>query len=106
MTPLPFNKTFNAKSITVSRKPGKDKDTFKSAFIGIFNDNNPHLKAKEPIEVLELKEVEKVRFRDLRNISFYLLGNDIIINNLTEITVEREGAIVTLSGKQDLPELD
>ncbi len=103
MPPLPFNKTFKAKSITVSRKPGKDKDTFKSAFIGIFNDNNPHLKAKEPIEVLELKEVEKVRFRDLRNISFYLLGNDIVINNLEEISIKQEGNIVTLMGKQNLP---
>lgn len=103
MPPLPFNKTFKVKSITVSRKPGKDKDTFKSAFIGLFNDNNPHLKAKEPIEVLELKEVEKVRFRDLRNISFYLLGNDIVINNLEEITIKQEGNIVTLMGKQNLP---
>jgi len=103
MPNLQFDKTFKAKSITVSRKPGKDKDTFKSAFIGLFNDNNPHLKAKEPIEVLELKEVEKVRFRDLRNISFYLLGNDIIINNLEEITIKQEGNIVTLMGKQNLP---
>src|SRR3989338_2635982 len=103
MPNLKFDKTFKAKSITVSRKPGKDKDTFKSAFIGLFNDNNPHLKAKEPIEVLELKEVEKVRFRDLRNISFYLLGNDIIINNLEEITIKQEGNIVTLMGKQNLP---
>ncbi len=103
MPPLPFNKTFKAKSITVSRKPGKDKDTFKSAFIGLFNDNNPHLKAKEPIEVIELKEVEKVRFRDLRNISFYLLGNDIVINNLEEISIKQDGNIVTLMGKQNLP---
>jgi len=103
MPNLQFDKTFKAKSITVSRKPGKDKDTFKSAFIGLFNDNNPHLKAKEPIEVLELKEVEKVRFRDLRNISFYLLGNDIVINNLEEITIKQEGNIVTLMGKQNLP---
>lgn len=98
-----FDKTFKAKSITVSRKPGKDKDTFKSAFIGLFNDNNPHLKAKVPFEVLELKEVEKVRFHDLRNISFYLLGNDIIINNLEEISIKQDGNIVTLMGKQNLP---
>jgi hypothetical protein len=103
MSNLQYDKTFKAKSITVSRKPGKDKDTFKSAFIGLFNDNNPHLKAKVPIEVIELKEVEKVRFRDLRNISFYLLGNDIVINNLEEITIKQEGNIVTLMGKQNLP---
>lgn len=103
MPHLQFDKTFKAKSITVSRKPGKDKDTFKSAFIGLFNDNNPHLKAKAPFEVIELKEVEKVRFHDLRNISFYLLGNDIVINNLEEISIKQEGNIVTLLGKQNLP---
>ncbi len=101
-----FKKTYPAKSIVVSRKPGKDKDTLWSAYFGLFKENNPHLKAKAPFEVMEIKEVEKVRLKELRNISFYLLGNDIIINNLTEITVEREGTIVTLSGKQDLPELD
>ncbi len=104
MPPLPYHKTLKAKSITVSRKPGKDKDTFKSAFIGLFNDNNPHLKAKAPFQVIELKEVEKVRFRDLRNISFYLLGNDIVINNLEEVTITQENNVVTLSGKQNLPQ--
>lgn len=101
-----FQKTFHAKSVVVSRKPGKDKDSLWSAFIGLFNENNPHLKARAPFEVVEIKEVEKVRFRELRNISYYLLGNDIVVNNLTEMTIERNGSIVTLSGKQDLPEVE
>lgn len=99
-------KTFVAKSIVVSRKPGKTKDTLWSAFIGLFNENNPHLKAKAPFEVVEIKEIEKVRIKELRNISYYLVGNDIVINNLTKVTIEREGNIVTLTGEQNLPELD
>lgn len=99
-----YNKTFKVKSVTISRKPALNKDLFKTAFIGLFNENNPHLSAKIPFEVLELTETEKVRFHELRNISFYLLGNDIVINNLKEITIKKEGNIVTLTGQQELPE--
>ena|SRR3989338_9623459 len=94
---------YNAKSITVSRKPGLNRDGLWSAFIGFFDENNPHLKAKVPFKVLELKEVEKVRIRDLRNISYYLMGNDIVINNLKEVVIDQAGHIVTLTGKQELP---
>lgn len=97
-----MEKKFTAKSVVLSRKPGKDPDGLKSAFIGLFEENNPHLKGRAPFEVLEIHEVEKVRVRDLRNISYYLLGNDIVINNLEEVTISKEGHIVTLTGKQDL----
>jgi hypothetical protein len=96
-------KTYKAKSIVLSRKKPKDEDSLKSAFIGLFNENNPHLKAKVPFEVLEIPEIEKIRIRDLRNISYYLLGNDVVINNLTEVTIKKEGNIITVTGKQDLP---
>ncbi len=97
-------KTYKVKSITISRKPGKDKDGFKTAFIGLFDENNPHLKAKAPIDVLEIENTEKVRIRDLWNVSYYLLGNDIVINNLKEITIDVKDNIVTLTGKQELPQ--
>ncbi|MFH1275867.1 MAG: hypothetical protein ABIH82_02040 [Candidatus Woesearchaeota archaeon] len=94
---------YKAKSITISRKPGKNRDGLWSAFIGLFNDNNPHLKGKAPLDVVEIKEVEKVRIRDLRNISYYLMGNDLIINDLTEVEMVTEGNILTITGKQMLP---
>lgn len=95
--------TYKAKSVVISRKPGKDKDGLKSAFIGIFDENNPHLKAKDPKKVLEIPNVEKVRIKELRNISYYLMGNDIVINNLTELNVDCKDNIITLTGKQELP---
>lgn len=96
--------TYHVKSVTISRKPGKDRDGFWTAFIGLFNENNPHLKAKVPFEVLEIKEVEKVRIRDLRNISYYLMGNDIVINDLVHINFDKKRNILTLTGEQRLPE--
>ena len=99
-----MGKTFNVKSIVISRKPGKNPDGLKTAFIGLFDENNPHLKGRAPFEVLEIHEIEKVRLRDLRNISYYLLGNDIVINNLEEVSLEKEGDVLTVRGKQNLPD--
>lgn len=98
-----MRKTFLAKSMVISRKPGEDRDGFWSAFIGLFHENNPHLKARVPFKVLEIPAVEKVRVRDLRNVSFYLMGNDLVINNLIEVTITHSGNILTVCGKQDLP---
>lgn len=97
-----MDKTYNVKSVVVSRKPGRDSDSLKAAFIGLFSENNPHLKGQTPIEVVEIPEIEKVRIRDLVNVSYYLLGNDIVINNLENINIKKEGAIVTITGKQNL----
>ncbi len=98
-----MEKIFKVKSVVLSRKPGKDEEGFKSAFIGLFDENNPHLKGRAPFEVLEIPDIEKVRIRDLMNVSYYLLGNDIVINNLSEVTITHEGNIVEITGKQDLP---
>ncbi len=100
-----MQKKYQAKSIVISRKPGRSADGLKTAFIGLFDENNPHLKGRAPFEVVEIREIEKVRIHDLRNVSYYLLGNDIVINNLKEITISREGNVVTVSGDQELPEV-
>ena len=97
-----MDKTFQAKSITISRKPGKDKEGLWTAFIGLFNENNPHLSCRDPFEVLDIEEIEKVRLFELRNISFYLMGNDIIINDLLEVNLKKEGNVLTVTGKQEL----
>ncbi len=93
--------TYKVKSITISRKPGKDKEGLWTAFIGLFEENNPNV-TKVPKKVLEFKEIEKVRIRELRNISYYLMGNDIVINNLVNVTFEEDNHILTLTGKQEL----
>ena len=88
---------YRVKSVVISRKPAEDKEDLWSAFIGLFQENNPHLKGRAPSKVVEFKKIEKVRVRDLRNISFYLMGNDLVINNLTEVLIEQEENIVTVT---------
>ena len=94
---------YKAKSVVVSRKPSHKDDEVWHAFIGFFDENNPHLKGKVPFEVVEIPNVEKVRINELRNVSYYLMGNDIVINNLEELTIEQEAGVVILTGKQNLP---
>lgn len=96
-------KKYKAKSVVVSRKPSHKDEEVWHAFIGFFDENNPHLKGKVPREVVEIPKVEKIRIRELRNVSYYLMGNDIVINNLEELTIEQEDGVVTLTGKQNLP---
>lgn len=102
MTPF-TEKKYSVKSVTISRKPSEKKDGSWSAFIGLFEKNNPHLTAKIPFEVLEIPQIEKVRLRELRNVSFYLMGNDLIINNLVSVSIKKEDNILTITGKQNLP---
>lgn len=101
-----MKKTFQAKSVIISRKPIHDQEESWSAFIGLFQENNPHLKGKEPFKILEIKNIEKVRIKELRNISFYLQGNDVVINNLKTVQISSKEGIVTLTGVQELPDLE
>ncbi|MBU1112179.1 MAG: hypothetical protein ABIG93_01960 [archaeon] len=95
---------FESKSIVISRKPGKDKDGLWTAVIAMFDENNPHLKAKVPFKTVEYEDVIKLRLRDLANVSFYLMGNDLVINNLVHLDVHfnENNRVIILSGKQDL----
>ena len=97
-----MDETFNAKSAVISRKPRIRPDGFKSAWIGLFDENNPHLKGRAPFKVLEIPEIEKVRIKDLCNVSYYLMGNDIVINDLKTIRITQEKNILTITGKQKL----
>lgn len=97
-------KSYQCKSVTISRKPGQEDGSW-SAFIGLFEENNPHLKAKVPTKVLEFKNIEKVRIKELRNVSYYLMGSDVIVNDLKELRLEVKKGILLLTGKQELPKI-
>lgn len=90
---------FKAKSVIVSRRPGKKEDTW-SIMVALFGENNPHLKGRVPSRVLDYHEIEKVRIRELKNVSFYSAGNDLVINDLTEMGLDSKKRIITLTGKQ------
>jgi hypothetical protein len=83
----------------LSRKPAIDPDKFKTAVIGLYSENNPHKSGKFPNLTYEFSNIEKVRIKGL-NVSYYLEGNDIIINDLEELLIIRMGTFLILKGYQ------
>ena len=79
--------TFKAKSAIISRKPNKDRNKLWHVLIALFEENNPHLNGVEPKRVLEYKEIEEVKVRELET-SFFPTGNDVVINNLEKVEVK------------------
>ncbi len=86
----------------IGRKPRVGENEFKTALITMFAKNNPHKCAEVPTDTVEIENIEKVRIKDLVNISYYLEGNDMVINDLEEVSIEQDGSILTLRGKQSI----
>ncbi|MFO8016146.1 MAG: hypothetical protein R6U32_03510 [Candidatus Woesearchaeota archaeon] len=78
---------YKTKCAMLGRKPKQREGEFKTAVIALHEVNNPHKSGETPTKVLEFPNMEKVRVRNL-NMSYYLEGNDIIINDLKELTLE------------------
>ena len=83
----------------ISRKPAANADLFKTVVIGLYEVNNPHKQNKFPNVVYEFTNIEKVRIKGL-NVSYYLEGNDIIINDLEELMIIHENSFLVLKGYQ------
>lgn len=99
-----MKETFEVKSVMLGRKPREDGCEFKTLWIRLFSKNNPHKEGEAPFKTLEVPDIEKVRIRDLFNVSYYLEGNDIVINNLTSLDLEQDETIMYVRGVQVLPE--
>ncbi|HYD03135.1 MAG TPA: hypothetical protein VEC16_02445 [Alphaproteobacteria bacterium] len=83
----------------VSRKPALNASSHKTAVISLYPINNPHMNDTFPTESYEFTDVEKIRIKGL-NVSYYLEGNDIVINDLEELLVLKENKFLVLKGYQ------
>ena len=94
-------KKYNYKSVLIARKKRTDPEDFahRPCFISFFEENEPHLNPQGPKEVLEFERKHKVVISGL-DVHYLLPGNDIVINDLEELSVEEEGNIVHVRGKQ------
>ncbi|MBW2968022.1 hypothetical protein KY362_06060 [Candidatus Woesearchaeota archaeon] len=88
------------KSALIGRKPREEGAKFKTAVISLFNVNNPHKTTEFPVKTYEFSDMEKVRIRRL-NVSYYLEGNDIVINDLKALTIERSDNKLQVKGEQE-----
>ena len=97
--PKEYQIKIDATCAIVSRKPELKDDEFKTAVIGLYKENNPHKKGLFPFITYEFTNIEKIRLKGL-NISYYLEGNDLIINDLEELMILNEKTFLVLKGYQ------
>ena len=67
--------------------------------ISLFNKNNPQSIEEGPNQVLDFDSIDKVIIKGL-NLGYLPLGNDIIINNLSQISIEQNRKEIVITGKQ------
>ncbi|NQU78818.1 hypothetical protein HQ545_03535 [Candidatus Woesearchaeota archaeon] len=97
----PKDKVFKmaTKSALIGRLPRKEGDKYKTAVIRLYDVNNPHKTTEFPKQTIEFTNTEKVRIRRL-NVSYYLEGNDTVLNDLEEIYITHENNKLSIRGYQ------
>lgn len=91
---------YKTKSVLIARKKSYEDDfSRRPCFISLFDENDPHLNVHGPKDVVEFDKIHKVVIEGL-NVDYLLPGNDIVINNLTEIEIEERNDHVYIKGKQ------
>ena len=92
--------TYDAKSAIIGRMKRKDKDELTyPCFISLFKIHNPHKSGEVPEKILDFEHVRKVVINKL-DLSYQLAGNDLVIDNLSSLTIVEDGEVLTVSGKQ------
>ena len=66
--------------------------------ISFFDKSDPHLKGTVPKKVIEYKDVEKVKLIGF-TVDYMLAGNDLVINDLTTVKLEKKENLLIVSKK-------
>lgn len=94
---------YTAKSLIIGRKKRKEGEEHSPCFIALFSTNKPHRDGKVPDKILDFEEVRKVDVKGL-DFEYQLEGSDIVIQDLTEVSIddkkEEEGKVISIRGKQ------
>jgi hypothetical protein len=93
----------NAKSILIGKTKKEEgyEGNDRPLYVSTFEKNDPHLNCQVPKERFEFKKgIHKVILQDLK-IDYLLAGHDIVVNNLKELTIEKDkkGHLI-VKGKQ------
>ena len=82
---------YQTKSALIARMP-RGEEEYKKVIIKLFSTDNPHRKNVLPEKTLEFPNTRKVVIKGLE-ISYLTEGNDILINDLKDISVGQIDAI-------------
>lgn len=86
---------YTTTSVLISRFPRKDDNEFKTASIKLFKVNDPHKTTELPTKTLEYANIEKIIIKK-KDVEYYLEGNDLILNNVNELVIEKKGSYITI----------
>jgi hypothetical protein len=89
----------NGKSIVIGRITKEKTAEFKTLSIKLFDVNDPHLTTEFPIKELLYTNTEKVELIDL-DVTYYLEGSDMVINDLESAEVHKTGNSIRIKGFQ------
>ena len=89
----------NGKAIVIGRITKEKTAEFKTLSIKLFNVNDPHLTSEFPTKELLYTNTEKLDLTDL-DVSFYLEGSDVVINDLESVEVTKTGNTIRIKGFQ------
>lgn len=90
---------YKAKSIIIGRKKKESEESeTRPCFISLFDENDPHIQGTVPKNVLDFN----VRMFIIKNleVKYMPLGNDLVINNLSELDIRLDNDTVIVTGKQ------
>ena len=89
---------YNYKCAIVARKKIRETDSY-NCLINMFDINEGHLSGEVPKEFLEFENVKKVEINGL-NLCYFLIGNDVVINDMESLEITEEDDKLLITGKQ------
>ncbi len=89
---------YKTKSVIIGRKKGGTED-FKPCFFALFDVNDPHQKNIVPKKIVQFDRIHKIIIEGV-NVNYLLPGNDLVINNLKNLELRRDGEHIHVKAKQ------
>lgn len=89
-----------AKSIIIGRMKRKSEEDLNCpCFVSLFQIHQPHKSGQVPDKILNFENIRKIELHGL-DIEYQLAGNDIIVDNLSSVSIAQKGEVIVVTGKQ------
>ncbi|MFW5746545.1 MAG: hypothetical protein ACOCWQ_03265 [Nanoarchaeota archaeon] len=89
---------YKGKGAVVGRMPRVNNNEYKTLFIKIFQESEPLTTDGFPKEELVFENIEKAVFKNCTP-QYYLEGNDLVFDDISQIDVEIEGHVAIITCK-------
>lgn len=91
---------YKTKSLLINRLKDYehiDKDQPYNVQIKLFKINDPHLTPELPIECIDFEDISEVYVDGFKEMKFLPVGNDLVINNLSKVKIDKKKDKVYIS---------